>query len=132
MTCVNYCDVLFNYYILSFFLCPSKVLIDNGFTPEWILLQKEIREERDHIRNRLTCKRKTLGSLPLSYHEEQEWNLAVKSCEHLVKQINNKINKYNLLVPILQKQMLQVQKCNKLKEKYNPVFLLTNFCWNDK
>lgn len=87
----------------------NEVLIDNGFTPEWILLQKEIRVERDHIRQRLTMKRKELGPVPLSHSDEHDWELAIESCRPLAQQINSKINKYNLLVPILQKQMLQVQ-----------------------
>lgn len=85
------------------------MLIDNGFTPEWILLQKEIREERDHIRQCLAGKRKSLGPVPLSHSDEHDWKLAIESCRPLVQQINSKINKYNLLVPILQKQMLQVK-----------------------
>ncbi|KAJ1526902.1 hypothetical protein ONE63_008454 [Megalurothrips usitatus] len=87
----------------------NEVLIDNGFTPEWILLQKEIREERDELRQSLIKKRKMIGPLPLSCEDEEMWKLALESCSPLVKQINLKINKYNLLVPILEKQMLQVQ-----------------------
>ncbi|KAK3930212.1 DnaJ-like protein subfamily C member 28 [Frankliniella fusca] len=87
----------------------NEVLIDNGFTPEWILLQKEIREERDFIRESLTSKRKGLGPLPLSYNEELAWKQVIESCQTLVQQLNKKINKYNLVVPILQKQMLQFQ-----------------------
>lgn len=98
----------------------NEVLIDNGFTPEWILLQKEIREERDLIRENLTLKRKSLGPLPLSYHEEHVWKHAVESCQTLVQQVNTKINKYNLVVPILQKQMLLVQldrEANKILQE---------------
>ena len=83
-------------------------MIDNGFTPEWITLQKEIRLETEEIKTRLEIARSKLGPIPLDSADERAWTQTLDEVEHDVKALNSKINKYNLLVPILQKQMLQV------------------------
>ncbi|CAL7947141.1 unnamed protein product [Xylocopa violacea] len=87
----------------------NEVLIENGFTPEWIQLSKEIREETQDLRKRLTDARNNIGDLPLSVKDEAAWKNIVENLRSTTKQINNKIDKYNLLVPILQKQMLHVK-----------------------
>ncbi|KAH0561382.1 hypothetical protein KQX54_016508 [Cotesia glomerata] len=84
------------------------ILIDNGFTPEWIRLSKEIREETKELENYLTEVQNELGPAPLSFDEDKLWQNALKNSEEAVKNINKKINTYNLLVPILQKQMLLI------------------------
>ncbi|CAG5090014.1 Similar to Dnajc28: DnaJ homolog subfamily C member 28 (Mus musculus) [Cotesia congregata] len=86
----------------------NEILIDNGFTPEWIQLSKEIREETKDLENYLTAVRNELGPAPLSFDEDKLWQNALKDSEETVKNINKKINTYNLLVPILQKQMLLI------------------------
>ncbi|KAJ8686442.1 hypothetical protein QAD02_022236 [Eretmocerus hayati] len=86
----------------------NQVLIDNGFTPEWIQLSKEIRQETDELKKLLTEARNRLGELPLTDEEKSSWDIKLNDLKDTVKRINNKIDKYNLLVPILQKQMLQV------------------------
>lgn len=52
--------------------------------------------------------RNDLGELPLSIKDEITWRNNLEKLETLAKQINDKIDKYNLLVPILQKQMLHI------------------------
>ncbi|CAG9820428.1 unnamed protein product [Phaedon cochleariae] len=84
------------------------VLIENGFTPEWITLQKEIREEAGHLRNDLLTERKHFGPYPLSVEENIVWSEKVYHYKNVVETINKKITKFNLLVPILNKQMLHV------------------------
>lgn len=83
-------------------------MIDNGFTPEWIQLSKEIREETDELKKRLSEVRNDLGELPLSINDDTTWRNNLEKFETLAKQINSKIDKYNLVVPILQKQMLHI------------------------
>ncbi|XP_028048468.1 dnaJ homolog subfamily C member 28 isoform X2 [Monomorium pharaonis] len=87
----------------------NQILIDNGFTPEWIQLSKEIREETEELQKRLSEARNNVGELPLSPEDELIWKDKLKQFQTATKQINNKIDKYNLLVPILQKQMLHVR-----------------------
>jgi len=91
-------------------------LIDNGFTPEWIQLSKEIREETEELKKKLLEARNDVSELPLTPKDKMIWNDKLEKFKTITKQINNKIDKYNLLVPILQKQMLHV-RLNELAEK---------------
>lgn len=86
-----------------------QVLIENGFTPEWIQLLKEIRQEKEDLREELVKARNGVGPLPLSPADEASWKDITGDFRSTTKRINNKIDKYNLLVPILQKQMLHVR-----------------------
>lgn len=86
-----------------------QILIDNGFTPEWIQLSKEIREEAEELKKRLSEARNNLSELPLTPKDELIWNDKIEKFKITTRQINNKIDKYNLLVPILQKQMLHIR-----------------------
>lgn len=87
----------------------NQVLIDNGYVPEWITLQKEIQTDAEEIRSRLSKVRSTLGKEPLTDDEERVWKQAVCDQEPSVKKLNKKINDYNLQVPLLDKQKLMFQ-----------------------
>lgn len=84
------------------------MLIENGFTPEWITLQKEIREEAQLLRKSLLIERQYFGPYPLSITENIEWSDIVYKYRTMVNLINKKILKFNLVVPILDKQMVQI------------------------
>lgn len=84
----------------------NQVLIDNGFTPEWIQLSKEIRDEIKEVQKLLTEERNKLGLAPLNAEENESWEKTIENLQSTVTKINSKVDKYNLLVPILQKQML--------------------------
>ncbi|XP_050309015.1 dnaJ homolog subfamily C member 28 [Anthonomus grandis grandis] len=86
----------------------NEVLIDNGFTPEWILLQKEIRDEAALLRKCLFTERQYFGPYPLTIEDNIEWSEKVYKYKNIVEQINKKIAKFNLVVPVLNKQMLQI------------------------
>ncbi|XP_058800375.1 dnaJ homolog subfamily C member 28 [Phymastichus coffea] len=86
----------------------NQVLLDNGFTPEWIQLSKEIRQDTETLKKQLEETRNKLGDMPLSYHDEEKWKNTLQDVIKEVKRINKNIDKYNLIVPILQKQMLQI------------------------
>ena len=45
-------------------------MIDNGYAPEWVMLGREIREDKERIKQILYKERKRLGPLPLSEVEE--------------------------------------------------------------
>ncbi|KAJ8879744.1 hypothetical protein PR048_020352 [Dryococelus australis] len=108
----------------------NEVLIENGFTPEWITLQKEIRVELELLRDSLGAKRARLGETPLTSSDVDEWQKILSSHEQMVKKLNSKINTYNLVVPLLTKQMSLVRldreadiilKTGKTKHDVRPV-----------
>lgn len=94
----------------------NKILLDNGFTPEWITLQKEINSDINDLKEILMDKRSYFSELPLNESETEEWEHFIESQENRTIEINRKIDKYNLLVPILQQQMCRVQ-IRKISEK---------------
>lgn len=69
--------------------------------------------------------RNDIGELPLTPRDASIWEDNLKKLKILTKQINNKIDKYNLLVPILQKQMLHV-RLDELAEKALSILPLKN------
>lgn len=87
----------------------NKILLENGFTPEWITLKKEIREDINNLVDILTEYRSYLGEIPLNSDDMNEWSTVVSRQENREIQINKKINKYNLIVPILDQQMCRIQ-----------------------
>lgn len=90
----------------------NKILIDNGFTPEWIMLGKDIRDEIDALKAELRKERSYL-ELP---RQEQKWSEIIESQLDTVKSINKKIDNFNLIVPILDKQMVHI-RLEKIAEK---------------
>ncbi|XP_033334078.2 dnaJ homolog subfamily C member 28 isoform X1 [Megalopta genalis] len=99
----------------------NEILIENGFTPEWIQLSKDIREETESLRKQLIEKRNEVGPLPLNNRDEATWNKIIENFKSATKRVNNKIDKYNLLVPILQKQMNHI----KLEDLANEALSMT-------
>ncbi|XP_020298854.1 dnaJ homolog subfamily C member 28 isoform X2 [Pseudomyrmex gracilis] len=87
----------------------NQILINNGFTPEWIQLSKEIRKEIEEMKKQLLEARNNVGELPLTLEDQSIWKNNLRNFQILEKEINTKIDKYNLLVPILQKQMLHIR-----------------------
>ncbi|GFG29982.1 hypothetical protein Cfor_11764 [Coptotermes formosanus] len=86
----------------------NQVLIENGFTPEWITLQKEISDGTKHLRESLARCRMELGHLPLNDVDKNRWNDVLAKHKEMAKKLNAKIDKYNLLVPLLEKQKLHI------------------------
>nr|DBA34486.1 TPA: hypothetical protein GDO54_002040 [Pyxicephalus adspersus] len=83
----------------------NRILIDNGYQPEWIVLQKEIRETIDKLRNELVASRKKVGE-PMTYSKEKEW---IETCENFrenITKLNKKVNDFNLVVPLMNRQMV--------------------------
>lgn len=94
----------------------NKILLDNGFTPEWITLQKEIRTDIKDLENILTEYRSYIGEIPLSNADADEWSKVNERLEYRETEINKKIDKYNLITPILDQQMCQI-KLKKMADK---------------
>lgn len=85
-----------------------QVLINNGFTPEWITMAKEIDQDIDNLKQEIRSDRMPLGPYPLTEDDVTKWKRICESNGELAKSINNKINTYNLIVPLLNKQKLHV------------------------
>lgn len=98
-----------NPYVDSMTHKLNQILINNGFTPEWIILEQEIKKEKIELRTLLERERSCLGSLPISEKEKYKWNNFVLNCQSKAKSLNIKIDKYNMVVPISNKQQLHFQ-----------------------
>jgi DnaJ family protein C protein 28 len=85
----------------------NNILLDNGFTPEFITLNKEIREEILAIKKELKAER-CYFSDESSEKEIEKWKQVVEKFQLNVKELNKKIDKYNLICPILNKQKTHV------------------------
>ncbi|XP_058177369.1 dnaJ homolog subfamily C member 28 [Anopheles ziemanni] len=86
----------------------NKILLDNGFTPEWITLHKDIREAIGGLRDDLQRARAKLGPVPLTVNEEQQWEKVLEEQQDAVLRVNKMIDKFNLIVPMLSKQMIRL------------------------
>lgn len=86
----------------------NNILLENGFTPEFIMLHKEIREEIQDLKEKLKLERQRL-KYPADKSDEYEWKKILRDYEKDVNNLNKKIDKFNLIVPILSKQMMHIQ-----------------------
>lgn len=87
----------------------NEVLINNGFTPEWITMSKEIDQDVEFLKRDISNDRKFLGPHPLSDNDAIKWQSICKDYKDFVKTINSKVNKYNLIVPLINKQKFYVE-----------------------
>lgn len=70
------------------------------------MLQKEIRKDKNVFIKKLYSERKLIGNYPFENHlDESNWDKILEKVNKVVAEINKKIEKYNLLVPVIQKQM---------------------------
>uniref|UniRef100_A0A182YDE5 J domain-containing protein n=1 Tax=Anopheles stephensi TaxID=30069 RepID=A0A182YDE5_ANOST len=86
----------------------NKIMLDNGFTPEWITLHKDIRQAVEALKEDLRRVRAKLGPVPLSGREEQQWEKWIEQQQEEVTKINKMIDKFNLIVPMMNKQMVRL------------------------
>ncbi|XP_008834179.1 dnaJ homolog subfamily C member 28 [Nannospalax galili] len=96
----------------------NRILIDNGYQPEWILMQKEIKDTIEQLREELLVSRKKLGK-PMTSVEQKQWNQVCEQFQENIRKLNKRISDFNLIVPILtrqkvhfdaQKEVIRVQK----------------------
>ncbi|EDW12042.1 dnaJ homolog subfamily C member 28 [Drosophila mojavensis] len=87
----------------------NKIMLDNGFTPEWITLSRDIREAAAKLKQQLRNERCYYGDWPLATLEEQAaWQKFAQLHADDIKQLNKTIDKYNLIVPILENQYFRL------------------------
>lgn len=100
----------------------NQVLIENGFAPEWILLEKEIRQEFSRLRHQLYTLRHKYDTI-LSPMEEADWMKVLEKIKPDCDKLNRQILKFNLTVPSLHKQMVNFQleiEARKVLAKFSP------------
>ncbi|XP_038299327.1 dnaJ homolog subfamily C member 28 isoform X1 [Canis lupus familiaris] len=81
----------------------NRILIDNGYQPEWILMQKEIKDTIDQLREAILASRKKLGN-PMTLNEQKQWNQVCDQFQEDIRKLNKRINDFNLIVPLLTSQ----------------------------
>lgn len=94
----------------------NKILVNNGFAPEWIMLQSEIRKELRQARQHMALMRQKVGSEPTTPQESKMWRAAVEKFKRNITEVNIKINKFNLIVPFLNKQQVPYTADRELKK----------------
>ncbi|XP_072541289.1 dnaJ homolog subfamily C member 28 [Salminus brasiliensis] len=101
----------------------NRILIDNGYQPEWIVVQKEIRESIKKMRERLQEARSRLGS-PMRHSEQLRWKEQCADFADDLKKLNKKVDTFNLIVPLMSLQMVhfsmsrEVDKVLKADQEY--------------
>ena len=80
----------------------------NGFAPEWIERDKEIRKEIDTVRHRL----RQAWQQQDNPAGEEKWKAAIARFETTLIKLNRKIDDFNLTVPVpsLQRSRLRLEK----------------------
>merc|ERR1712110_135870 len=86
----------------------NQILVETGFAPEWVELQKEIRIQIEALRKELANCRQSLGPAPLSEKAQQMWEEKVLKMEKGAVDINKSIQKFNLIVPSMHNQKFPV------------------------
>ncbi|XP_008565338.1 PREDICTED: dnaJ homolog subfamily C member 28 [Galeopterus variegatus] len=81
----------------------NRILIDNGYQPEWILMQKEIKDTIEQLREGILVSRKKLGN-PMTPTEQKQWKQVCEQFQENIRKLNKRINDFNLIVPILTRQ----------------------------
>ncbi|KAG7331217.1 hypothetical protein KOW79_005186 [Hemibagrus wyckioides] len=93
----------------------NRILIDNGYQPEWIVAQKEIRETIEKIRNRLQEVRAKLGS-PMKHSEQIQWKEHCATFSDELAKLNKKVDDFNLIVPLMSRQMVHFNMKRELEK----------------
>ena len=84
-------------------------------------MEKEIRQDIKHLRESLFGKKRKLGPSPLPLQATIQWNQSLEEFEDKLRVINKKIDKFNMIVPILNKQKVHVnlqKEVNRTLENY--------------
>ena len=110
----------------------NQILVDGGFAPEWIMLKKDIDKMKEDLKNEMNKQcLKSIKTIPTHVnmdHEQlkQKWlnYCDEKFLENEVSHLNKTIDKYNLMVPMMQSQIFhfnlskEAEKVWKSHEKY--------------
>ena len=72
-----------------------------------------------HARQKLAVQRRLLGDPPYSETELKNWQNHEENFRSTINDINERINNFNLIVPILNKQMVQYNSDREVKKIYS-------------
>lgn len=72
-------------------------------------MSKEIDADIKLLKEDITTHRMYLGPYPLSASDKEKWDTICAENRLLAKSINTKINKYNLIVPLIDRQKFLVE-----------------------
>ena len=98
----------------------NQILVETGFAPEWVQLQKDIRELKEKIRREMRSYRQTLGPSPLNRDNWEKWtNYCDRIEKEEVKSLNKMIEKFNLIVPNMNNQMFLYNFQSDVRNTYN-------------
>lgn len=93
-----------------------NLLKNNGYTPEWIARDKEIRVKLDAARARL---RTAWTQHQANPGDEAVWERAVFRFEDTLNQLNRKIDDFNLIVPVLSCQRIRLRLADELRRLHD-------------
>ena len=85
------------------------MLNNAGFAPEWISLDKEIRQSIENVKKPLSACWSKCGPHPRTPERKKEWEQELEELSHTVKTINKKINNLNLIIPFLSDQRMHIR-----------------------
>ncbi len=87
------------------------LLHNNGYAPEWIARDKEIRQQLEAARAHL---RAAWVQRQVNPGDEAPWQAAVARFEETLNQLNRKIDDFNLVVPISSRQRVRLRLSDEL------------------
>ncbi|XP_078618946.1 dnaJ homolog subfamily C member 28-like [Branchiostoma floridae x Branchiostoma japonicum] len=99
----------------------NKILNDNGFKPQWVELEVEVRSRIKELRKKLDSKRGAFGPEPFSPQNQKKWNTYLDTFREDIAALNKRIDKYNMIVPIMAKQLGHIKpdrEVAKVMEKF--------------
>ena len=85
------------------------LLQNNGFAPEWIERDKEIRRDLEAARAALKAARQRCGG------DGSAWQAAVARFESQLNKLNRKIDDFNLITPVVSCQRARLQLAAELR-----------------
>ncbi|CAB1452782.1 unnamed protein product [Pleuronectes platessa] len=92
----------------------NRILIDNGYQPSWVVMQRDIRETTAQFRKRLLEGRARLGE-PMTPTEHSQWDQLCASVEEQLVKLNKMVDDFNLIVPMLNMQMVHFSMSREME-----------------
>ena len=77
----------------------NQVLVNNGYVPEWIQAEREIRGELRELKSELLKARLKLGPEPLNSFNRNKWQNLKDGFTNSIQTLNKKVERRNMIVP---------------------------------
>lgn len=115
-----------NPYLTSQARMVNRLLKENGFAPRWVELEKEIKQEKaqlERILINLKARRERLAAILQQYPHrrevisrtfEQERSRGIAQYSEKLENLNQKIQRVNLLMPIRNRQYTLINRAQTL------------------